>query len=52
MTLSDAWYACTAFKSDRYTDTDFLAVIQQYEYLKMYWQNPDAFAHHIIIGKF
>ena len=38
MTLGDSWYPCTAFKSDRYTDTHlvFLAVIQQYEKLKLY----------------
>ena len=35
LTLCDSWYPCTAFKRDRYTDTDcscdlvFLAVIQQ-----------------------
>ena len=49
MTLGDSWYPCTAFKSDRYTDTHcscnlfFLAEIQQYENLKIYWQNRDAF---------
>ena len=44
-TLSDSWYPCTAFKSDRYTDTHLviLAVIQQYENLKIYWENRDAF---------
>ena len=49
MTFCDSWYLCTAFKRDRYTETDcscdfgFLVVIQQYENLKMYWQSPDAF---------
>ena len=52
--LRDSWYPCTAFKSDRYMDTPlvFLAVIQQYKNLKIYWQNRLHSIHHIIVGKF
>ena len=52
--LRDPWYPCTAFQGDIYTDTPhvFLAVIQQYENLKIYWQNRVHSIHHIIVGKF
>ena len=48
--LRDSWYPCTAFKSDIYTGTPlvFLAVIQQCENLKIYWQNRVHSIHHII----
>ena len=56
MALSDPWYPCTAFKSDRYMvtdcscDLDFLAVIQQYENVLANSSQMHSL-HYIINGK-